>query len=234
MTQAEGRDAGQPAPLAPSGYKPPSAVQRVSDTVVSWLFLWAIPRRVRPNHLTVVRFVLTPVVLVLFAADFRAQAVGVFVLAAVTDFLDGAMARTRDQITPVGIIIDPIADKLLIGAVLLAVGWEYLVIKVIAVSILVELAIALFGVAYYRRTGEAVPANVFGKIKMMLLSVGVALFLAGRLLELPTVTDVAVVILWVALAFALLSPLKFVSARRRRASAQNPSETASGGGPAGT
>ncbi len=193
-----------------------SPLQQHLDALVTRGFLWAIPRNVRPNHLTAVRLLLTPGVYLLFRSGAEGPAVALFVVAAVTDFLDGAMARTRDQITGLGTMIDPVADKLLVGAALLAVGLDYLVVRVILVFMVVEMLVVGVGTVFWVRTGRAVGANVFGKIKMALLSVGLTLFLVGRVAGWEGLTAVAVVILWLALAFAWLAGLRLALTWRIR------------------
>ena len=198
-----------------------SAVQGVLDGVIGRTFLWAVPVWVRPNHVTALRLVLVPIVFVLLRAGHTGAGMAVFVVAVCTDFIDGAMARSRDQITGLGINLDPVADKLLVGAVLLALGSDYLVIRVLLVLMVLEIVFVTAGTVLWMRGAEAMPANVFGKIKMVLLSLGLTLFLVGRLAGNESVVDVAVVILWAALVFALLSPVKFAliarDARRQRA-----------------
>jgi len=186
-----------------------SAFQRMLDGVISRIFLWAVPFWVRPNHVTVLRLVLVPIVFVVLQAGYTGWGMALFVVGACTDFIDGAMARTRDQITGLGINLDPVADKLLVGAVLLALGSDRLVIRVLVVLMLLEIVFVTVGTVVWMRGAEAVPANVFGKIKMVLLSLGLTLFLAGRLAGAESVVDIAIVILWAALVFALLSPVKF-------------------------
>jgi CDP-diacylglycerol--glycerol-3-phosphate 3-phosphatidyltransferase len=196
----------------------PSAVQTLIDEAIERTMLWAVPRRLRPNHLTALRFVLVPAVFLLFRAGFTGAAFAVFVFAACTDFLDGAMARVRNQVTELGTFIDPLADKLLVAAALLALGWDFLVIKVIVASITLELVAMAFGAVDWARSGRVVRANVFGKVKMVLLSVGLSLFLLGRALAADAVVEAAVWILWAALAFAFASGVKFAAARRRKGS----------------
>ena len=69
-----------------------------------------------PNLLTVLRVALVPVFLWLLFADSFKPALAVFLLAALTDFVDGWWARTRGEITDFGRLADPIADKALTGA----------------------------------------------------------------------------------------------------------------------
>ena len=189
------------------------------DSAIERTFLWAVPLWLRPNHLTVLRFLLVPAVFLLFHAGHVGAAFAVFVVAACTDFLDGAMARTRDQVTELGTFIDPLADKLLVAAALLAVGWDFLVIKVIVVSVAVELASMAFGAVHWAQGGRVVRSNVFGKLKMVLLSVGLSLFLLGRLLAADAAVRTAVWILWAALVFAVASGIKFAWTNRNAGAA---------------
>ena len=72
-----------------------------------------------PNQVTMARFFLTPLTVWFIWIGNYAWGVPLFVLTAFTDTIDGSMARTRNQITKWGIVFDPIADKLLIGSVLI-------------------------------------------------------------------------------------------------------------------
>ena len=193
-------------------HQEPSAFQNLSDRVIDGALLWAIPRAVRPNHVTAIRFLLLPLLVWLLVQERRGPALAVFVIAVSTDFIDGAMARRRDQITNVGIVLDPVADKLVVGSTLALLGWEYLVIKVIVIALAVELVGVFLGTAFWmRRPGGGLPgANAFGKVKMVLQSVGGALFLAGAFLEKPALVDLSLVLLWAALLFAALSVALFV------------------------
>ena len=181
------------------------AIQQFTDRFVEMTWLKLFPRSVRPNQVTIARFILIPVVLALLYFDHRWWALVVFVIAVCTDFIDGAMARTRDQITQLGTYMDTIADKLLIGAVLAWVGWDYLVVKIMLVFILIELVTSAVGVSMYVRTGQTRGANYIGKVKMVVQSVALLLFLIAAFLELETLETVAVYLLWLALALAALS-----------------------------
>ncbi|MGF1471927.1 MAG: CDP-alcohol phosphatidyltransferase family protein [Rubrobacteraceae bacterium] len=126
-----------------------------------------------PNVLSLLRLAMVPVVVVLLLARLDLAAVIVFVLAAVTDFLDGQIAR-RTQPTLVGKILDPIADRLMLSttAVVLAVRGA---LPVWAVAILVGrdvLALA-GGLAF----GGKVSVNWVGKAATALLMTAVALII---------------------------------------------------------
>jgi CDP-diacylglycerol---glycerol-3-phosphate 3-phosphatidyltransferase len=181
------------------------AVQRSMDRLAGRAFLWAFPTWARPNHLTAARFVLIPVILVLLYLELRWWALGVFVAATCTDFIDGAMARARDQVTILGTYSDPIADKLLVAAVLAWTGHDYLVVQIILGFIVLELVVTAVGVRILAREGGVRSSNVFGKIKMILQSVALLLFLVSGILDLPTWVTVSIYLLWLALALAVLS-----------------------------
>ncbi len=189
--------------------KDTSSFQRSADRLVARAVLWAIPEWIRPNYVTIVRFVLTPVVILTLHYHFRWLALALFIVAVVTDFVDGTMARTRDQITKVGIVIDPIADKLLVASVLGYVGFQYLVVKIILAFIVAEMILVAIGAGVALRTrGKPAAANVFGKSKMVLQSIALILFLIAGILSLDGLLHFSVYLLWAAMAFALLSGVK--------------------------
>lgn len=195
---------------ANDGYtKNTRAFQRSIDGAVQKALFWAIPEWVRPNHLTILRFVLTPVVLVTLHYHLRWLALALFIAAVTTDFVDGAMARRRGQITKAGIIIDPIADKILVASVLGYVGFHYLVVKIILALIVAEIILVAIGAGVSLRTRRPpAAANVFGKSKMVLQSIALIIFLVAGFLSLKGLQDFSSYLLWVAVAFAVLSGVK--------------------------
>lgn len=192
------------APVTHSTHTQPAA-QKLMDRLVRVLFLWAFPYWIRPNHLTILRLLLIPVVLVLLHSEHPWWALGVFIVAISTDFIDGAMARIRDQITIFGTYMDPVADKLLVAAVLAWIGYEYLVVQIILAFVVLELVVTAIGARILLRTNEARASNVFGKIKMIVQSVALLLFLVAGILDLATWIEVSLYLLWFALALAVLS-----------------------------
>lgn len=188
-------------------------LQQITDRVVDKLFLWFIPRSVKPNQVTIVRFILIPVIYWLFANNMLALGLIVFTIAAITDAMDGAMARTRNQITDVGKVIDPIADKLLILTALFFIGWDILLIKIFVVYILFEMIAVLVGYFFAPYIGKPTGANFFGKIKLVLQCVSIGFFIIGLIISNPVFIEVAKYILFVALFFAVVAGME--TARRR-------------------
>ena len=192
------------------------------DTIVTKAFLWAFPSWVRPNHLTVVRLLLIPVILALLYFEQRGWALGVFIVAMCTDFIDGTMARQRRQISTFGVYVDPIADKLLVGAVLAWVGYRYLVVQIFLAFIVLELVFTALGASVLLKTGSSSPSNIFGKAKMTVQSIALLLFLISGILALDTLLDVSLYMLWLALALAAVSGAKqIVDVLRQRRSSGN-------------
>jgi CDP-diacylglycerol---glycerol-3-phosphate 3-phosphatidyltransferase len=196
----------------PPDVKPNPGFQRFTDGMVSAVFLWMFPHSVRPNHLTIARFILIPVVIVLLAFSLDWWAFAVFIIATCTDFIDGAMARKRDQITVLGTYIDPLADKLLVAAVLAYVAYENGIILawIMVGFIAVELLLTAIYAQILLQTRSARPANTFGKAKMVLQSIALYVFLLGGILELQTWMRIGWILLWPALALAVISGSKQV------------------------
>ncbi len=121
-----------------------------------------------PNLLTVLRILLVPVVVVALTEEIPngdAIAATVFVLAALTDGLDGYIARSRQSVTTFGKVMDPVADKLLVAAALLAlVSLDRVSAWVAMVIIAREFAVSGLRMAAAQQ-GVVIPASRLGKLK---------------------------------------------------------------------
>jgi CDP-diacylglycerol--glycerol-3-phosphate 3-phosphatidyltransferase len=188
-------------------------LQSQIDGLINDTCLWAVPTWLKPNFFTLIRLLLTPALYYLLAANKFRSAFFVFILAASTDFIDGALARTRNQITDPGKAIDPIADKLLIGTMLAMVAFQYTIVKVFLLIIGVEILAVLVSSFLAVEIGRPLGANVFGKIKMNIQSVCIGLFLMGIITENHVFIILAVYLLDAALCFALLSAYEQVMAK---------------------
>jgi CDP-diacylglycerol--glycerol-3-phosphate 3-phosphatidyltransferase len=136
-----------------------------------------------PNVLTVLRILLVPVLVVALTTGLHngdTIAAAVFAVAAITDGLDGYIARSRKAITTFGKVMDPIADKMLITAALIAlVSLHRLAAWVAMLIIAREFAVSSLRVAAAQQ-GAIIPASILGKVKTVIQVAAVmALIAAG-------------------------------------------------------
>jgi len=134
------------------------------------------------NIITVVRILLAPIFIWMLLEDgghhglLRWAAAVLFVLAIATDGVDGSVARRRNLVTNVGIILDPIADKVLTGAALVVLSILAELPWWVTIVILVrELGITAFRFAVLR--DRVIPASRGGKLKTIVQSVAITLYL---------------------------------------------------------
>jgi CDP-diacylglycerol--glycerol-3-phosphate 3-phosphatidyltransferase len=136
-----------------------------------------------PLALTTVRILSVPVLVVVLLSDFRGNnvaAFAIFVLATFTDTLDGYWARKKKQITVLGQLLDPTADKLLVVSALICLVGNGTVPAWMGVIIIGrEIAVTGFRALASAR-GINIPASALGKIKMAMETGTVALLLLGE------------------------------------------------------
>jgi CDP-diacylglycerol---glycerol-3-phosphate 3-phosphatidyltransferase len=158
------------------------------------------PRVNLPNALTLLRIFLVPLLVVVLLTRVEGHVyfgVAIFLLAVATDFLDGFFARRRNEVTRLGILLDPLADKLLTAAAFLSLVEMNLVPAWVVMIILArELAVTgLRNVAAGR--GVLIRASGLGKAKMVAQVVAITLFLLSQLyplLRVPALGALAVVV----------------------------------------
>ena len=168
-----------------------------------------------PNFITLTRILLIPVFVVLFATpteDRSLSAALVFVVAAVTDLLDGYLARRNGQVTTLGKLLDPIADKLLVlSALILLVNIDR--VSALVAILIIAREVAVTGVrAIAAGEGMVIAAETTGKYKMALQVVAIVLLV----LEDTFVSDLGnlhlagIVTLYLSLVLGYLSGGQYV------------------------
>jgi len=176
-----------------------------------------------PNGLTLLRIFLVPflVVVLLTKFDFReVLGLAIFWLAAITDFFDGWFARRRREVTRLGTLLDPIADKLLTSAAFISLvdlgvapAWTVVVIvgREFAVSGLRSIAAS---------RGIVIPASPLGKFKMFTQIVAISLLIVSfRYGRFYTTSQVA---LYTVVFFAVASAVDYFAKFWRRVLAEEP------------
>jgi CDP-diacylglycerol--glycerol-3-phosphate 3-phosphatidyltransferase len=167
-----------------------------------------------PIALTLCRIVLVPLIIVFLISSDRVHvliAAVIFIAASVTDWLDGRMARRWNQVTRLGTLLDPVADKLLVAAALVALVQVEMIDAWVAVVIIGrELAVTgLRGVAL--SMGVVVPASAFGKAKTVsqYLAITVLILDKGVPGEYVPFHLVSTASLWIAVALTALSGVDY-------------------------
>lgn len=182
----------------PMMFQPPNTSTSQGSSQLNW-----------PNTLSLLRIFLVPILLVFLISPhgwYPIIAAIIFIFAAFTDWLDGHLARTTNQITRLGQLLDPIADKLLVTAVLVSlVGRQQVPAWVVAILLCRELAITgLRALAADQRI--IIAAATAGKYKMVFLIIG-SLFL---MLNLPSFHAPGMVALYIGLILSVVSGVDYI------------------------
>lgn len=163
-----------------------------------------------PNTLTVVRIFMVPLLVAVLLTEFPDKefwGLAIFLLAALTDLMDGIIARRTNRITVTGTLLDPIADKLLMSAAFISLV-ELNLAPAWMVTVIVgrEFAVtALRLVALERHV--AIAANWWGKAKMGTQVVAVALLILGR--KLGSWMVLGTIALWLTFFLTVISMLVY-------------------------
>ena len=135
-----------------------------------------------PNKLTLLRIIMIPVFVVLLYLDFpfnNLVALAVFILASITDTLDGYIARKYNLITDFGKFMDPIADKLLVTAAMLVfVDWHMIPAWVVIVVVAREFIVSALRLVA-ANNGRVIAAGWSGKVKTASTMVCICIMLLG-------------------------------------------------------
>jgi CDP-diacylglycerol--glycerol-3-phosphate 3-phosphatidyltransferase len=172
-----------------------------------------------PNALTLLRIFFVPVLIVIlltrspniepwgFPMHFEFWGVLILLMAAATDWADGYFARRRQQVTTLGILLDPIADKLLISAAFVSLVDMHLV-PAWMVVIIIGREFTVTGLRNIASAeGFTIEASVLGKTKMVLQVCAVAVLIAGA--RHPSLKPLALLLLWLVVVSALVSAAQY-------------------------
>lgn len=177
-----------------------------------------------PNKLTVGRIIATPVFMVTMLSEFPYHytvSLIIFVLASLTDMIDGKMARKYNLVTDFGKFLDPLADKMLTTAAFLGFISMYADRKVYCVQMTLiafivlfrEFAVSSIRLVAVSSGGKVIAANMWGKVKTVSQMVGIILALFAyaliddfALAGIQGVCDVIIVcILWLSAVLCIIS-----------------------------
>ena len=176
-----------------------------------------------PNILTYGRIIAVPVVagLLLWGGDTaRWVALGIYIVAAITDFLDGYLARKWQQQSALGRMLDPIADKVLVSIVLLVLAADGALVggHIWAAIIILAREVLVSGLREF--LGElrvSVPVTKIAKWKTTAQLLAIGFLIAGPTGDkfIPHTTQIGIVFLWVAAALTLYTGYDYFRAGLR-------------------
>jgi cardiolipin synthase len=164
-----------------------------------------------PNLLTYGRLAAVPVVagLLMWSGDWaRWTAVFLFIIAAITDFLDGYLARLWGQQSALGRMLDPIADKVLVAAVLLVLAWDRTIsgAHIWAAIIILSREVLVSGLReFLAQLRVPVPVTKVAKYKTAVQLIAVGILIAGPAGDkvFAQITNIGLAGLWIAAALTL-------------------------------
>lgn len=165
-----------------------------------------------PNLLSIFRILLVPPLVVVLLTKFEDKewwGLGLFLLAAVMDFFDGFLARRRKQVTRLGTLLDPAADKILVSAAFISlVELDPTVVPswMVVVMIARELSVTALR-SFAAAESLVIPAGLSGKIKTIVQIVSIALLIIYN--QLGEFRHLAPISLWAAMLVTAYSGIEY-------------------------
>ena len=138
------------------------------------------------------------------------MALDLFVVAAITDFIDGRYARKHKMVTDLGAFLDPLADKMLVNLAFLVLCLE----GVVPVWMLAVILVRDFAVDGMRmmlaRKGETLAASIWGKSKTMVQMITITMILLNRVLFIDVIDTINLVLLYIVVVLTVVSGLEIL------------------------
>jgi CDP-diacylglycerol--glycerol-3-phosphate 3-phosphatidyltransferase len=185
---------------------------KVKDETAS---IWTLP-----NKLSIIRILFIPLIIILIATQKERLLLAsclLFIIAGITDGLDGFMARKMSMTTKLGFYLDPIADKLLVSSVLITLTYYRLIPLWVTIT-LVGREFLINGLrSFYATEGTTIYPSRSGKLKTTLQIIGISCILftnslpqIGSLREIGTI--ISMTIIYIALFFSIFSAVNYIAA----------------------
>ena len=166
-----------------------------------------------PNILTFFRIISAPIlVVILMSSEFRMVLAGlaIFIISSLTDFLDGYLARSFNQSSKLGKILDPIADKLLVTCALLSLVSNNIIqeTNILAATLIIIREIFISGLREYAR-GNSLTVSFLAKVKTFTQFIAIILLIPSGILEL-NFQFIGLTFLWVSAILSLFTAYQYV------------------------
>jgi CDP-diacylglycerol---glycerol-3-phosphate 3-phosphatidyltransferase len=165
-----------------------------------------------PNLLSIFRILLVPPLVVVLLTKFEDKewwGLGLFLLAAVMDFFDGYLARRRKEVTRLGTLLDPAADKILVSAAFISlVELDHTVVPAWIVVVIIAREFAVTALrSFASAEGLVIPSGFSGKIKTIVQIVAIALLIIYN--QLGEFRHLAPISLWAAMLLTAYSGIEY-------------------------
>lgn len=171
-----------------------------------------------PNYLTFLRIAAVPAALVITVAFPGAsmELLWLFVVAALTDYFDGILARKWNVVSPLGTLLDPVADKLLVAIVLIFLA-KYTIAPVAPIALLLLRELYVSGLReFIAQRGGSLPVSREGKWKTALQLIAITVLLAALAYRLSTdIWLVGIGLLWLSTVLSIVSAVGYTRAALR-------------------
>ena len=166
-----------------------------------------------PNILTFFRIISAPIlVVILMSTEFKMVLAGlaIFIISSLTDFLDGYLARSFNQSSKLGKILDPIADKLLVTCALLSLVSNNIIqeTNILAATLIIIREIFISGLREYAR-GNSLTVSFLAKVKTFTQFIAIILLIPSGILEL-NFQFIGLTFLWVSAILSLFTAYQYV------------------------
>ncbi|MCH7759110.1 CDP-alcohol phosphatidyltransferase family protein [Patescibacteria group bacterium] len=181
------------------------------DKVMAVTFLKLVPDKITPNQMTIFRFITVPFIAWFLYIESYKIALPLFIVSALSDWLDGARARLKDKVTFWGKKYDPVADKLLLSVAAVILIGRYLNWILVGAIIIPE--VIIITVAYYRIKTRSIISQpkIPGKLKMLFQVIGIVFLILYVMLNSHSFIIIAQYFLYASLGLALVSLIKYRS-----------------------
>ena len=172
-----------------------------------------------PNQLTILRIILIPVFVLVFYLPVHWSNVAacvIFVIAALTDLLDGYLARKLDQMSPLGAFLDPVADKLMVGVALVLIVQQHPSIFVaLPAAVIIGREITVSALREWMAeigASKKVAVSIYGKVKTISQMVALGFLIYNEPLYILPVFQIEMVLLYIAAILTLISMFQYLMA----------------------
>lgn len=178
-----------------------------------------------PNKLTILRILLVPIMVIIPFFGIKGELYGIpitylvidfiFIIASITDKLDGYLARKNNQVTELGKMLDAIADKILVNPVLIIFAAEGIISPIVPVIIVIRDIVVNAVKMEAGRRGKAVAAIKSGKIKTAALMIGIVMLYIGDVPFIFKNIRVDLLLIYFATFMSLISMVEYITLNKK-------------------